>query len=90
MASRIGRILEPVFRSLEEKGSEIQDGNHDQGFGNVVLKRQIMEEKPVHVLCCAKMKGFLRSFHLQKKLRTFSEPSHLPILTAAPFLTIFR
>ena len=49
-----------------------------------------MEEKRVHVLSCAKMKGFLRSFHLQKKLRTFSQPSHLPISTAPPFLTIFH
>ena len=49
-----------------------------------------MEEKRVHVFSCAKMKGFLRSFHLQKKLRTFSQPNHVPILTAPSFLTIFH
>ena len=49
-----------------------------------------MEDKRVHVLSCAKMKGFLRSFHLHKKLRTFSQPSHVPILTARHFLTVFN
>lgn len=32
-ASRIGLILQPVFRNLDEKGSKIQDSNHDPGFG---------------------------------------------------------
>ena len=51
---------------------------------------KIIEEKRIHVLSCAEMKGLLRSFHLQKKSRTFSQPSHVPILTARPFLTVFH
>lgn len=51
---------------------------------------KIIEEKRIHVLSCAEMKGLLRSFHLQKKLRTFSQPSHVSILTARPFLTVFH
>lgn len=29
---------------------------------------KIIEEKRIHVLSCAEMKGLLRSFHLQKKV----------------------
>ena len=38
-AYRICLILKPVFRSLEGKGSKIQNCNHDPGFGTCCSKK---------------------------------------------------
>lgn len=67
-APRIGLILQPVFRNLDEKGSKIQGSNDDPGFGICCSKEAKSQRKSEFMFFFVKSERIVTFISLTKKV----------------------